>query len=62
MLTNEFLSLCKEFAKTHGDVLSEEIEDSKKLCRYRIEFYRYILEFRYVKKSLIFSSQAPFIV
>jgi len=54
MLTNEFLSLCKEFAKTHEDVLSEEIEDSKKLCRYRIEFYRYILEFRYVKKEFNF--------
>ena len=50
MLTNEFISICKDFAGIN-DVLSEEIDDSKKICKYKIEFYRYILEFRYVKKA-----------
>lgn len=53
MLTNEFISICKDFAG-RNDVLSEEIDDSKKICKYKIEFYRYILEFRYVKKSSAF--------
>ncbi len=51
MLTNEFISLCKEFSEKCDGVLGEDIEDSKKLCRYRIVFFNYVLEFRYVKKE-----------
>ena len=54
MLTNEFINLCKNYSKTHNDVIYECAEDNKKLCRYTIEFYRYIVEFRYVKKESIY--------
>ncbi len=54
MFTNEFISACKDFAKKRNDVLGEEFEDTKKICKYKIEFYSYILEFRYVKKESVF--------
>lgn len=54
MLTNEFIELCKSYSKTHDDVIYECVEDDKKLCRYTIEFFRYIVEFRYAKKESTF--------
>lgn len=54
MLTNEFISLCKKYAMTRDDVLSENFEVSKKFCKYSIEFYSYALEFRYIKKESAF--------
>lgn len=54
MLTNEFITLCSAFAETRDNVLNHKSEDSKKLCRYTIEFYGYILEFRYVKKESVY--------
>ena len=51
MLKDEFISLCRSYAKKRADVLNENITDSKKICKYSIEFYSYILEFRYVKKE-----------
>ncbi len=51
MLTNEFILLCQSYAKKRDDVLSENIADSRKLCKYSVEFYSYVLEFRYVKKE-----------
>ncbi len=54
MFTEEFIALCKEFAKKRNDVLSEKFSDSKQLCKYTIEFYKHSLEFRYVKKESVF--------
>ena len=54
MFTNEFVSLCKAFAKSRNDVLGEELEDSKKVCKYTVKFYAYSIEFRYVKKESVF--------
>ena len=54
MLTNEFINLCKAYSKTRDDVIYESVEEDNKLCRYTIEFYRYIVEFRYVKKESTF--------
>jgi len=54
MFTNEFISLCKEFAQKRSHILSEEIKVNKKLCAYKIEFYNYLLEFRYIKKESAF--------
>ncbi len=54
MLTENFIELCKEFSSNKSDVLFEEIEDSKKICKYRIEFYQYILELRYIKKESLY--------
>lgn len=54
MLTNEFISICKDFADKRNDVLSQTLDDTKKICKYKIEFYSYILEFRYVKKESAF--------
>lgn len=54
MFTNEFILLCQDFAKKRSDVLCETIEDTKKVCKYRIEFFSFILEFRYVKKESTF--------
>jgi len=54
VFTNEFILACKDFANKRSDVLSEEIDDTKKICKYKIEFYNYILEFRYVKKESAF--------
>lgn len=54
MFTNEFISICRDFAKKRNDVLSEELDDTKKICKYKIEFYSFILEFRYVKKESVF--------
>ena len=54
MLTNNFISICKEYAKNSENVLGQELEDNKKVCKYRIIFYSYILEFRYVKKESTF--------
>jgi len=54
MFTNEFISICKDFAQKRNDVLSEELDDTKKICKYKIEFYNYIIEFRYVKKESVF--------
>ena len=54
MFTNEFISLCKEFAGKREDVLDEIVDDSKKICKYRIVFYSHILEFRYVKKESVY--------
>ncbi len=51
MFTKEFILLCQSYAKKRTDVLFENFEDSKKLCKYSIEFYNCILEFRYVKKE-----------
>lgn len=51
MLTNEFISICKDFTGRSKDILYEEIDNTKKICKYKIEFYSYILEFRYVKKG-----------
>lgn len=54
MLTNEFISLCKEFAAKRENILNESIDDSKNLCKYNIEFFNYILEFRYIKKETLY--------
>ncbi len=54
MLTNEFISLCKNYVEKRNDVLSEKLDNSKKVCKYKIEFYSFILEFRYVKKESVF--------
>jgi len=54
MLTDKFISLCNESSKKREDVIYECIENDKKVCRYIIEFYRYIVEFRYVKKESVF--------
>ncbi len=54
MLTNEFISLCKNYFEKRNDVLSEKLDNSKKVCKYKIEFYSFILEFRYVKKESVF--------
>ncbi|MBQ5321316.1 MAG: hypothetical protein J6K88_04605 [Oscillospiraceae bacterium] len=54
MLTNIFISLCREFAKENPNMFEEHIEDSKKICKYSIEFLNYILEFRYIKKESIY--------
>lgn len=54
MLTNDFISICKDFAQKRNDVLNQELDDTKKICKYKIEFYNYILEFRYVKKESVF--------
>jgi len=54
MLSNEFISACKDFVKERSDVLGEEIEDNKKVCKYKITFYNYAVEFRYVKKESTF--------
>ncbi|MBQ3196397.1 MAG: hypothetical protein IJB65_08040 [Clostridia bacterium] len=54
MFTNEFILLCQAYAKSRTDVLDESTEDSKKLCKYSIEFQSYILEFRYMKKASVF--------
>ena len=62
MFANEFILLCKDFAKKRNNVLDETFEETKKICRYIIECYGYILEFRYVKKESAFLSQILFIV
>lgn len=54
MFSNEFISACKNFAQKRSDVLDETFEDTKKICRYAIEYYSYILEFRYIKKESAF--------
>lgn len=54
MLTSDFISACKEFAKKRQGVLNEELEDTKKFCSYHIEFYNYALEFRYIKKKTLY--------
>lgn len=54
MFTNEFISLCKSYAENRTDVLDENIDNSKKMCTYSIEFNSYILEFRYVKKESVY--------
>lgn len=54
MFANEFILLCKDFAKKRNDVLSETFEETKKNCKYIIECYGYIIEFRYVKKESAF--------
>ncbi len=54
MLTNDFISICKDFAQKRNDILNQELDDTKKICKYKIEFYNYILEFRYVKKESVF--------
>ncbi len=54
MLTDEFILLCKEYAKTKTDLLNESFDDSDKICSCVLEFYGYILELRYVKKSSAF--------
>ncbi len=54
MLTNEFIALCDEFVKSKNNILNKDIEDTKKICKYRIEFFGYILEFRYVKKENLY--------
>ncbi len=63
MFTNEFISICKDFAQKRNYILSEELEDTKKICKYKIEFYSFILEFRYVKKeSAFFKSSSLYCV
>ena len=54
MFANEFILLCKDFAKKRNDVLGETLEETQKICKYTIECYSYILEFRYVKKESAF--------
>ena len=54
MFANEFILLCKDFAKKRNDVLYETFEETKKICKCIIECYGYILEFRYVKKESAF--------
>ena len=51
MFTQNFISLCKEYTQDRQDVLDETIVDSKKFCKYNIEFLSYVLEFVYVKKE-----------
>lgn len=51
MFTNEFISLCQEYAQKNPQVIFQSVDDSKKCCKYTIEFYSYILEFRYIKKE-----------
>lgn len=54
MFTNEFISICKEFTENRSDVLSEEVEDTKKICKYKVKFYNSTIEFKYVKKESMF--------
>ena len=54
MFTNEFISACQGFAQKRHDVLSQEVNDTKKICQYTIELYSYVLEFRYIKKESAF--------
>lgn len=54
MFTNEFILLCQSYAKKRNDVLNERLDNTKKVCKYKIEFYGYSLEFRYVKKESVF--------
>ena len=54
MFTKEFLALCKDYAKTSDRVLDETVNDTKKVCRYKISFYSYAIEFRYVKKESLY--------
>lgn len=54
MFTKEFISLCQSYAKKRSNILCEDIEDTKKICIYNIEFYNYVLQFRYIKKPSTF--------
>lgn len=54
MLTNEFISLCKDYAEKCSHVLAQEAEDSKKVCKYKIFFHSHCVEFRYVKKESLY--------
>lgn len=51
MLANEFILLCKKYSETKSNTICDTVEDSKKLCKYKIELYGYVVEFRYVKKE-----------
>lgn len=54
MFVNEFKSLCKDFALKRNDVLDETFEETKKVYKYTIVLYSYVLEFRYVIKESTF--------
>lgn len=62
MFTTEFISLCQAYAEKQSQVLFQNIDDSKKCCKYSVEFYGYTVEFRYVKKNRFMLSQALFTV
>ncbi len=51
MLTNDFISLCENFANSRNDVLDEMLLEHKKTCNYLIELNSCALEFRYIKKA-----------
>lgn len=61
MFTQNFISLCKEYTQDRQDVLDETIVDSKKFCKYNIEFLSYVLEFVYVKKKRLITNPVRFI-
>lgn len=54
MFTKEFISICKDYAQQCSHVLDEEVNDSKKVCKYKISFYSHSIEFRYVKKESVY--------
>ncbi len=55
MLTKEFILSCQSYARKRNKVLNESFEDTKKICVYNIEFYSYVIEFRYIKKESVLS-------
>ncbi len=54
MFTTEFISLCQTYAEKQLQVLFQNVDDSKKCCKYSVEFYGYTVEFRYVKKESVY--------
>lgn len=54
MLTKEFIHLCSDYVKTQQHTLSQEVIDTKKVCRYLVRFYSHAVEFRYVKKESLY--------
>lgn len=54
MLTQEFISICRNYAQGKQHALSQDVEDTKKVCKFKIRFYSHAVEFRYVKKESIY--------
>lgn len=54
MLTQEFISICRKYAQSQRHTLSQDVEDTKKVCKYKIRFYSHAVEFRYVKKESLY--------
>lgn len=54
MFTKEFITICRDYAQKSSHVLEEKVEDTKKVCKYRIIFYSHSIEFRFVKKESVY--------